>query len=89
MKARTLVGRNIRRLRVANGVSQEGLGLSAGCEPSYVGRVERGSENPTVDLLEALAKALKADVADLFVPVPRGSKMPPGLAPGRKKGAAS
>lgn len=89
MKARALVGRNLRRLRVTEGLSQEALGLSAGCEPSYIGRVERGRENPTVDLLEALATALTADIADFFGPVPAGSKMPPGLPPGRKKRAGA
>ena len=88
MKARSLVGRNVRRLRVAKGLSQEALGLSAGCEPSYIGRVERGRENPTVDLLEAIAKALKADIAALFEPVTPGSTLLPGLAPGRKRAAA-
>ncbi len=86
MKARSLVGRNLRRLRVAKGLSQEALGLVAGCEPSYPGRLERGQENPTVDLLEAFASALDVGIAALFEPIAPGA-LPPGLKPGRKPSA--
>lgn len=84
MKARSLVGMNLRRLRVARGLSQEALGLSAGCEPSYVGRVERGTENPSVDLLESFAGALSVPIGALFDNVPEPALLPAGLAPGRK-----
>lgn len=84
MKARTLVGLNLRRLRVAKALTQESLGLAASCEPSYVGRVERGAENPTVDLLEAFARALDAPIISLFEPLPPGYKPPAHLTPGRK-----
>lgn len=84
MNARSLVGLNLRRLRVARELTQEALGLAAGCEPSYVGRIERGEENPTVDLLEAFARALDEHIGVLFAPVPPGSKLAPGLPPGRK-----
>ncbi len=84
MMARALVGRNIRRLRVAKGLSQEALGLAAGCEPSYVGRVERGRENPTVDLLEAIAKALGDPLAAFFDVAGARGPLKPGLPAGRK-----
>lgn len=84
MKARALVGRNIRRLRVAKGISQEALGLAAGCEPSYVGRVERGRENPTVDLLEAIAAALGDPIGALFDPAGERGLLRAGLPAGRK-----
>lgn len=84
MKARSLVGLNLRRLRLARGMSQEKVGLSAGCEPSYIGRIERGGENPTVDLLEAIAAVLDEHVVALFHPLPDGAALPPGLPPGRK-----
>ena len=84
MKARSLVGRNLRRLRVAKGLSQEALGLSADCEPSYVGRIERGRENPTVDLLESFAKVLGEQIGAFFEAELAGSKLPSGLTPGRK-----
>ena len=84
MKARSLVGLNLRRLRVARGVTAEAVGLLVGCEPSYIGRIERGGENPSVDLLEAIATALGEHVVALFHPLPEGEALPPGLPPGRK-----
>ena len=85
MNARSLVGSNLRRLRVARGLTQEALGLAAACEPSYVGRVERGAENPTVDLLESFARALGEPIGSFFEALPLDYRSPPNMPPGRKK----
>ena len=61
MKAGALVARNIRRLRVANGLSQEVLAVDAEIDRTYVSRLERGLENPTVIVLERLANALSVE----------------------------
>ena len=84
MKARALVGWNLRRLRVARGLSQEALGLLAECEPSYIGRIERGRENSTVETLEALAGVLDEHIAAFFVVPEAGAEKPAPLRPGRK-----
>jgi len=47
-------------------MSQERLAARAGLSYKFVGEVERGSGNPTVDTLAALAGALETDIADLF-----------------------
>ena len=73
---------------MALGLSQEALGLAAGCEPSYVGRIERGRENPGVDLLESVASVLAVPIAALFEPVKDGAKAPTGLTPGPKPRSA-
>lgn len=52
MKARALVAWNVRRIRVERGISQEQLAYDASVDRSYVGGLERRSENPTVDLLD-------------------------------------
>ena len=85
MNARRLVGWNVRRLRLDRGLTQEALGLAAGCEPSYIGRIERGGENPTVDLLEAIASSFDTHISVLFEPVPTGAEWPAGLPAGRKR----
>lgn len=83
MKARILVARNIRRLRVARGVSQEALAVDAAIDRTYVSRLERELENPSVAVLERLADALEADIRDLFEP--RGiAARPKALRGGRK-----
>jgi transcriptional regulator with XRE-family HTH domain len=66
MKAQIVVARNLRRLRVARGPSQEILAVDARVDRTYVSRLERGLENPTVAVLERLAIALGADVREFF-----------------------
>lgn len=61
-----MVARNLRRLRVARFLSQEALAADAEVDRTYVGRLERGLENPTVAILERLAGALDSDIADFF-----------------------
>lgn len=66
MRAQLVVARNLRRLRVARALSQEALAVDAAVDRTYVGRLERGLENPTVAVLERLAKALEANIAEFF-----------------------
>lgn len=61
-----MVARNLRRLRVLQGTSQEALAVDAGIDRTYVSRLERAMENPTVAVLEKLSKALDADIRDFF-----------------------
>jgi len=84
MRAGFLVARNIRRLRVACGLSQEALAVDAGIDRTYVSRLERGLENPTVAVLEKLAKATNAPITELFAPPVRGEPAPRPLRGGRK-----
>ena len=60
MKARALVAWNVRRIRVDRGIPQEQLAYDAGIDRSYMGGLERQSENPTIDLLDRLAETLGA-----------------------------
>lgn len=53
-------------MRVQKGLSQEALAVDAGIDRTYVSRVERGLENPTVAVLEKVAKALDAEITELF-----------------------
>jgi transcriptional regulator with XRE-family HTH domain len=84
MDARARVARNVRRLRVAAGLSQEAFAVDAGLDRTYIGRIERNLENPTVTALERIAKALGADIVDLVANVPSGRAPLPTLRPGRK-----
>ena len=84
MNARALVALNIRRLRVVHGVSQEHLAVDAGIDRTYVSRLERGLENPTVLVLERLANALQAEIVDFFRTPRPGEAAPQPLRGGRK-----
>jgi transcriptional regulator with XRE-family HTH domain len=86
MQGRILVGRNIRRIRVSQAMPQERLAYDAGVDRSYLGGMERGEENPTVDVLERIAVTLAVPLRELFADVntddatlglPRGRKPRP------------
>lgn len=85
MKATAIVAWNLRRLRVKRGMSQEALAVDAGVDRSYVGRIERGVENPTVETLDRLAKALEVPASELLLVPKSNEKAPPTLRRGRKK----
>ena len=89
MDARAIIGWNLRRLRVARGLSQERLALAAGIDRAYVGRVERGSENVTITTLEAMATALAVPVADLLTAPEPGAVQPMPLPAGRRRKAGT
>ncbi len=84
MDVRKTIGWNLRRLRVAKGLSQERLALEAGIDRSYVGRVERGMENVTVSTLEVISLTLDVHVSELFAVVDDKLASPKPLKAGRK-----
>jgi transcriptional regulator with XRE-family HTH domain len=68
--ARLVLAANLRRVRQSRRISQERLAELAGLHRTYVGSVERGERNISIDnieaLIEALATALKMTCADLL-----------------------
>lgn len=87
MRAGLLVARNLRRMRVERGLSQEALAVEAGVDRTYVSRLERGLENPTVGILEKLSTALGLSFAEFFVEAIKGVAPPKPLPGGRKRKA--
>ena len=63
---RARFGNRLRLLRTSKGYSQESLADSAGMHRTYVGAIERGEQNVSLDNIAKLAKALKIDIADFF-----------------------
>lgn len=53
-----IIADNVRRLRLAKGLSQEALAEVCGYHRTYVGGIERGERNISIATLEALAGAL-------------------------------
>ncbi|WP_427975936.1 helix-turn-helix domain-containing protein [Acidocella sp.] len=76
---------NIRRLRVERGVSQEAFAVDAGVDRTYMSRIERRLENPTVTVLEKIAAALGVEIAALFADPGPDAGVPPSLPAGRKR----
>lgn len=51
-------GKRVQELRKQRGLTQEDLADLVGVDRSYMGFVERGERNPTLDKLVKIAKAL-------------------------------
>ncbi|WP_336801388.1 helix-turn-helix domain-containing protein [Kaistia sp. MMO-174] len=85
MEARKRVAWNVRRLRVGAGLTQEALAHEAGLDVSYIGRIERGTQNPSIAALEKLAVRLSVDILDLLA-IPEADAPPPAsIKPGRRR----
>jgi transcriptional regulator with XRE-family HTH domain len=84
MSAQALVAQNLRSLRVAAGVSQENLAVDAEIDRTYVSRLERGLENPTVAVLERLAQALDVPITRFFEARDPDQPLPSNLPKGRR-----
>ena len=63
--ARQVFADNVRRIRRANGLSQEKLADLTGLHRTYVGSVERGERNISIDNMERFAAALGVGIAEL------------------------
>ncbi|PSV30909.1 MULTISPECIES: helix-turn-helix domain-containing protein [Photobacterium] len=59
-------GSNLRNKRRDKGVSQDQLALQANIDRSYVGRIERGEVNITLEKAYQLAQVLECDVKELL-----------------------
>lgn len=83
MHARERVAWNLRRVRRELGTTQEQLAVDADTDTSVISEIEGGKYNPSIDLLDRLAVALRVDVAVLLVVPKAGDVLP---APLRRRG---
>jgi transcriptional regulator with XRE-family HTH domain len=56
----------LKALRERRGLSQEELAEAAGISRTYLARLETAKHDPTLTVIEKLAKALKVKAADLL-----------------------
>ncbi|HAT2040432.1 TPA: helix-turn-helix transcriptional regulator [Legionella pneumophila] len=63
------LGDKIRELRISKGYSQEGIADAAGMGRTYMGRVERGEQNISIQNLIQIAFALNVEVGFLIPPL--------------------
>lgn len=57
---------NLRRLRLAKGLSQEALAHEVGSQRTYISELERAKRNPTVDVVGRLARFFEVKLGDLL-----------------------
>ena len=66
MDIRTRLGHNVRQLREARGWSQEDYADRAGIHRTYVSDIERGRRNPTITVVEKLARPFGVSAGSLL-----------------------
>ncbi|AGQ92518.1 MULTISPECIES: helix-turn-helix domain-containing protein [Vibrio] len=59
-------GYNVRSMRKDKGISQDKLALAADIDRSYVGRIERGEVNITLEKAYQIASVLQCDIRVLL-----------------------
>lgn len=70
MRLAEIFGANVRRVRLKRGMTLETLATEAGLAYSYMGGIERGQRNPSLDVADRIAKALASDPVTLFCATP-------------------
>jgi transcriptional regulator with XRE-family HTH domain len=63
---RDKLGKAVRRLRTEAGYSQEGFADACNLHRTYIGSVERGEINISLDNLDRIARTLKVPLSRLF-----------------------
>lgn len=66
MDIRVKLGRNLRKYRQIRRLSQEDLAFASGLHRTYISGIERGVRNPTILILEPVARALKIEPKQLL-----------------------
>jgi transcriptional regulator with XRE-family HTH domain len=62
-------GRTVRTLRTKAGYSQESFADAIHVHRTYMGTLERGDGNPTLDMIVRVAKGLDLSLSELFAAV--------------------
>lgn len=60
------IGQRIRNYRLQNKLSQEELAERAGCHHTYIGQIERGEKNASIESIDKIASALGISLSKLF-----------------------
>ena len=61
-----VLGQRIRNCRTAKHLSQEKLAELSGVHPTYIGQIERGEKNATIESIEKISAALNISLSKLF-----------------------
>lgn len=66
MKIQERFGAYIRILRISKGISQEKLGLETNIDRTYIGDIEKGTRNVSLDIIEKLATYFQIPISEIF-----------------------
>ena len=68
---------NLVKARHARELTQEALAYEAGVDRTYISMIENRSVSVSLDRIELLARALKIDPLEFFMPLPKASRRKP------------
>ena len=60
------LGKNLKRIRIAKGISQGEIGRRLEVDKSFVSNIENGKTNPTLATIAKIAKAIGVSVGELM-----------------------
>jgi transcriptional regulator with XRE-family HTH domain len=66
MNLKEIFSNNVRQYRLEQNLSQEELADKAGLHRTYIGSVERGERNITINVMEKICTALEIPITDLL-----------------------
>lgn len=69
-------GRRIRMYRAQQHLSQEELAEKCGMHPTYIGQLERGEKNATLESISKVATGLSVSLSKLFENIEVGTNYP-------------
>ena len=65
-KIKEKFGKRVRKIRKEQDLSQEEVGFKTGLHRTYIGSVERGEQNVSLENIQKIAKAFKINLKELF-----------------------
>lgn len=65
-KIKVLFGQRVKQLRQQAGISQEMFADKCGLDRTYISGIERGVRNPTLEVIEVIARGLEIELNNLF-----------------------
>ena len=66
MPPKPKIGKNLKRIRKDKKITQVQLAQKAGISSNYYARIERDEENPSLEVLKEISKALKVKSSEIL-----------------------
>lgn len=66
MEIKEKFGKQVKKLRLDKGLSQEALALLADLDRTYIPSIEKGERNVSITVIEKIANALNVKISILF-----------------------
>lgn len=66
MEIKRKFGKQVKKIRLDKGLSQEALAYNADLDRTYIPSIEKGERNVSITVIEKIAKALNVKISVLF-----------------------